>query len=56
MAYIAKPVITITEPCTDIAECLIEALQLSNGLEFMPMDQRKELIRLLSEPIPYITW
>lgn len=37
----------------EVAEHLIEQLRLSNGLEFMPMNQRMALIRELSADVEF---
>jgi hypothetical protein len=44
----------IGEPCYVLADTLIDALRQSNGLEFMPLDQRVALIAELSKPVPFV--
>lgn len=40
--------------CPELAQALTEALELSNGLEFISLLERLALIRLLSEDARYI--
>ena len=53
MHYNPQPSNAIAEPCTNLGDALLLALRESNGLEFMPIEQRMALIQELSENIPY---
>lgn len=39
--------------CYELADSLINDLRVSNGLEFMPPEQRLALIRELSKDVPF---
>ena len=47
--YVPLNAINIAEPCFILADTLIEALRESNGLAFMPLEQRLALIVELSK-------
>lgn len=42
--YVPLNAINIAEPCFILADTLIETLRESNGLEFMPLEQRLALV------------